>query len=132
MVLIDLSKAFDSICHFTLLKKQQMLGASPNALNWFKSYLTNREQSTRIKSTVSTSLIVTHGASQGSILGPLLFNIYMNDMPEVVEKFLAESFVDNSKISFYRFQLMKCKKLLVLYPVTFVRWQNGAAQIICF
>ena len=115
MVLIDLSKAFESICHFTLLKKLQMLGTSRNALNLFKSYLTSREQSTRIKSTVSTSLIVTHGASQGSILGPLLFNIYMNenDMPEVVEKCLAESFVDNSKI-ILSFSINEMEKALSL------------------
>ena len=58
-------------------------------------------------------------------------NIYMNDMPEVVEKCLASPLLIIQR-SFYRFQLMKWKKLLVLYPVTFVRWQNGAAQIICF
>ena len=113
MVLIDLSKAFDSICHFTLLEKLRMLGTSPNALIWFKSYLTNREQSTRIESTVSTPLIVTHGVPQGSILGPLLFNIYMNDMPKVVENSLAESFVDDSKI-FLSFSIDEMEKALSL------------------
>ena len=113
MVLIDLSKAFDSICHFTLLEKLKMLGTSPNALIWFKSYLANREQSTRIESTVSTLLIVTHGVPQGSILGPLLFNIYMNDMPKVVENSLAESFVDDSKI-FLSFSIDEMEKALSL------------------
>ena len=113
MVLIDLSKVFDSICHFTLLEKLKMLGTSPNALIWFKSYLTNREQSTRIESTVSTPLIVTHGVPQGSILEPLLFNIYMNDMPKVVENSLAESFVDDSKI-FLSFSIDEMEKALSL------------------
>ena len=113
MVLIDLSKAFDSICHSTLLAKLKMLGTSPNALIWFKSYLTNREQSTRIESTVSTPLIVTHGVPLGSILGPLLFNIYMNDMPKVVENSLAESFVDDSKI-FLSFSIDEMEKALNL------------------
>ena len=113
MLLIDLSKAFDSICHSTLLKKLQMLGTSPNALNYFKSYLANREQSTRIESTVATSLIVIHGVPQGSILGSLLFNIYMHEMPEVVENSLAESFVDDSKI-FLSFSINEIEKALSL------------------
>ena len=114
MVLIDLSKAFDSICHSTLLKKLQMLGTSPNALNWFKSYLTNREQSTRIECTVSTSLIVTHGVPQGSIL-KLSKTAWLSPLLMIQR-------------SSYRFPLMKSKKLLVLYPLTFVRWQNGVVK----
>ena len=79
MIPIDLSKAFDSICHRTLLLKLQGLGASSKASKWFQSYLTDRMQSTRLGTSHSEELIVTHGLPQGSILGPLLFSLYMND-----------------------------------------------------
>ena len=79
MVLIDLSKAFDSIGHRTLLTKLKGLGASNEALDWFESYLTNRMQSTRLGTSRSIELTVTHGVPQGSILRPLMFSFYMND-----------------------------------------------------
>ena len=98
MVLTDLSKAFDSICHRTLLLKLQGLGASSKALKWFESYLTDRMQSTRLGTSRSEELIVTHGVPQGSILGPLLFSLYMNDLPSVVKFSSVESYVDDTKI----------------------------------
>ena len=69
MVLIDLSKAFDSICHSTLLRKLRSLGTSSQALKWFESYLTDRKQSTRLGTSLSDELTITHGVPQGSILG---------------------------------------------------------------
>ena len=68
MVLIDLSKAFDSICHETLLSKLRGLGASSQAHRWFESYLTDRRQSTRLGISLSEELPITHGVPQGSIL----------------------------------------------------------------
>ena len=69
MVLIDLSKAFDSICHSTLLLKLRSLGTSSRALKLFESYLTDRKQSTRLGTSLSDELTITHGVPQGSILG---------------------------------------------------------------
>ena len=98
MVLIDLSKAFDSICHETLLLKLRGLGASSQAHRWFESYLTDRRQSTRLGISLSEELPITHGVPQGSILGSLLFDLYMNDLPSVVRTCSIELYVDDTKV----------------------------------
>ncbi|CAB3979720.1 Hypothetical predicted protein [Paramuricea clavata] len=98
LILIDLSKAFDSVNHTFLLTKLSNVGASPSVVKWFESYLTGRTQSVRIGSTVSTPLPVSYGVPQGAILSPLLFSIYTNDLPSSVHHSKLESYVDDSKI----------------------------------
>jgi hypothetical protein len=89
--MLDLSKAFDSIHHETQLMKLRKLGVSDEALPWFASYLSDRQQRVRINSSLSSSLTIRHGVSQGSILGPLLFNLYINDLPTVLRTCNVES-----------------------------------------
>ena len=98
MVLLDLSKAFDSLCYSKLLSKLKLLGTSEKALLWFKSHLSDRQQCTRIGTSLSDPLTVTHGVPQGSILGPLLFTLYMNDLPTVIKFSIIKSYVDDTKI----------------------------------
>ncbi|CAB4007162.1 Hypothetical predicted protein [Paramuricea clavata] len=98
LILIDLSKAFDSVNHTFLLTKLSNVGASPSVVKWFESYLTGRTQSVRIGSTVSTPLPVFYGVPQGAILSPLLFSIYTNNLPSSVHHSKLESYVDDSKI----------------------------------
>ena len=98
MVLINLSKAFDSICHRTLLTKLKGLSASNEASKWFQSYLTNQMQSTQLGTSRTSELTVTHGIPQGSILGPLMFSLYMNDPPSFVKFSSVESYVDDTKV----------------------------------
>ena len=86
-VFIDLTKAFDTVDHSILLSKLCSLGVpitSP-AYNWFESYLSNRCQVTVCNGTKSSSETVQIGVSQGSILGPLLFTLYINDLPDYLE-----------------------------------------------
>ena len=104
MVLIDLNKAFDSICHEKLLQKLQSVGASSSSVDWFQSYLCDRYQVTRIGQSASTPLLVKHGIPQAYILGPLLFTVYMNDLPKAVSDCNIESYVDDTK-TFLSFSL---------------------------
>ena len=99
LVLMDISKAFGSINHDMLLSKRRSLGVSPSALEWFKSYL-GRYQYVRIGDVVSQSLPVDYGVPQGSILGPVLFTVYVNDLLIVPKLCQTTCYVDDSKLYF--------------------------------
>ena len=98
LILLDLSKAFDSIDHMSLLKKLRAMGTSKEAVEWFRSYLTGRKQSVRIGCETSEPRLVSYGVPQGSILGPALFNIYTNDLPSVPKVGSLECYVDDSQL----------------------------------
>ena len=96
--LFELSKTFNSINHGLLLKKLRNVEASPSALGWFESYLSGRKHSVGIGSTLSSPLPMKSGVPQGSIFGPLLFNIYVNDLPTVSQNRNIECYADDSKL----------------------------------
>ena len=98
LMLLDLSKAFDSIDHMSLLKKLRAMGTSKEAIEWFRSYLTRRKRSVRIGCETSEPRLVSYSVPQGSILGPALFNIYVNDLPSVPKVGSLECYVDDSQL----------------------------------
>ena len=85
MILIDLEKAFDTIDHDILLKTLSAIGFLNHTIGWFKSYLSNRLFRVNLGNCYSDPSNITCGVPQGSILEPLLFLIYVNDMPQAVK-----------------------------------------------
>ena len=98
MILINLSKAFASICHSILLNKLQALGTSTNTLNWFQSYLTGKEQITRVGISIFSPLVVVHGVPKRSILGPVSFSLYINDLPDAIRTCSVECYADDTNL----------------------------------
>ena len=97
-IFLDLSKAFDTVDHDILLYKLHNYGIRGTANNWLNSYLSNRQQYTVIDDSTSKIMSLSIGVPQGSILGLLLFLIYVNDMQHAFTKADLKLFADDSNL----------------------------------
>ena len=130
LVLMNMSKFFESKNHDMLLFKLRSLGGSPSALEWFKSYLKGRHQYVRIGNVVSQSLPVDYGVPQGSILGPALFIVYINDLLTVPKLCQTACYIDDSKL-YLKFKTMSYVTQSPLLILISTKSVGGAVTIHC-
>ena len=95
VIYLDMSKAFDKVSHKRLLSRLRDFGFGGNILKWFSSYLNNRYQQTTAFGVTSEPLLLTSGVPQGSILGPILFLLYENDLTSAVTDSNMKMFADD-------------------------------------
>ena len=97
-IYLDFSKAFDKVDHALLIKKLKLYGIKGKLLNWIKAFLSNRVQKVVVDGKVSFSELVISGVPQGTVLGPLLFLLFVNDLELVVEHSNLKLFADDSRL----------------------------------
>ena len=97
IVYLYFSKAFDKVAHRRLIKKLENYGITGTLLNWIQDFLSNRKQRVGITGESSDWTDVTSGIPQGSVLGPILFLVYINDLPGAIRG-LMKIFADDAKV----------------------------------
>ena len=110
-VFCDISKAFDRVWHQGLLLKLEKYGIRGNLLAWFENYLYMRHQKVSINNTCSSYKFITACVPQGSVLGPMLFLIYINDISETLTG-IARLFADDTSLSFSSADPVEIERIL--------------------
>ena len=121
-VYLDLKKAFDVVNHSILLTKLEHYGIKDNANYWLRSFLTDRKQYTSVQGKDSNSQEITHGLRQGSVLGPLLFIIFINDLNLSVKSSILHHFADDTNLLLLNKSLKKINFLINHDLALLVQW----------
>ena len=124
LAFLDLSKAFDTLDHELLLMKFSDFGLNKSSVNWFKAYLTKRTQSVNINGVQSDTEPLSYGVPQGSVLGPLLFIMYINDLPTVAKYCKVHLYADDTLLFFESSSVQTIEAALSKDLGHVVRWLN--------
>ena len=112
LVFIDLKKAFDTVDHSILCKKLNHYGVKQGELSWFESYLSNRKQFCRVNGVDSKIGGIEFGVPHGSCLGPLLFLIYINDLPQAVQDSTVSMYADDTSLCYQSHDLTRLNEAI--------------------
>ena len=129
-IFLDLQKAFDTVNHDILLKKLEIYGIRGIVLKWFTSYLNNRKQYTVLQNFESELECVTYGVPQGSVLGPLLFLIYVNDIQYAITNAKIKLFADDTNLFFYSKDTVKLFTLANVGMLQLSEWFKALISLV--
>ena len=124
-IFVDLQKAFDTVDHEILLNKLNHYGIRGIPNSWFKSYLSCRSQYVSISGYDSTSTLIKYGVPQGSVLGPLLFLIYINDLHHAIKYSMVHHFADDTNLLIFDNSLKSLKKKINIDLKLLCHWLNA-------
>lgn len=119
---LDLKKAFDTVNQSILVSKLHSYNFSSGTLKWIESYLLNKSQFVQIENYQSTALHLSTGIPQGSVLGPLLFSLYINDLPSVCPDTNIQMYADDTVIYLHGSKMEDVEKELTKSMVHETTW----------